>query len=63
MATLTHLGPYDGLPEANATLSRWLDEQGLERASGLWESYVDDPGSVADVSELRTDIVQPVAGS
>jgi effector-binding domain-containing protein len=59
VATLTHVGPYDGLPAANATLARWLDEQGLERASGLWESYRGDPDSTPH-AELRTDIVQPV---
>jgi effector-binding domain-containing protein len=58
-ATLTHVGTYDGLPAANAELARWIEDQGLEPSSGLWESYRDDPGATPP-SELRTEIVQPV---
>ena len=59
VATLTHVGPYDGLPTSNRRLAGWIDEQGLERSGALWESYAGDPGSVP-VDELRTEIFQPV---
>jgi effector-binding domain-containing protein len=59
VATLTHVGSYEGLPDANRTLATWIAEQGLERSDALWESYASDPETVP-LDELRTEIVQPV---
>jgi effector-binding domain-containing protein len=59
VATLTHVGHYEGLPDANRALAEWIEQRGLERSGALWESYVDDPESVPP-DELRTEIVQPV---
>jgi AraC family transcriptional regulator len=60
-AAVTHLGPYDRLSETYDRLNAWMREQGHEPGAAPWESYVDDPGQVADVSQLRTEICWPLA--
>ena len=60
MATVTHMGPYDGLPTTWAALTEWMRAQGLEAAGAPWEVYVTDPGAEADQSKWRTDIFFPV---
>jgi effector-binding domain-containing protein len=59
VAVLVHVGPYEGLPAANGTLARWIEERGLERAEALWESYLDDPDDTPH-DQVRTAIIQPV---
>lgn len=60
-AVLLHLGPYDTLPQGYERLGAWVEEQGHTAGAGPWESYVDDPGAVADATRLRTEIVWPLA--
>lgn len=60
VATVTHLGPYDGLPGAWKALTEWMDSQGLKAAGAPWEVYVNDPGAEPDPSKWRTDIFFPV---
>jgi len=60
MATVTHTGPYEGLPNTWAALTEWISSQGLEAAGAPWEVYVTDPGAEADQSKWRTDIFFPV---
>ncbi|MXY69479.1 MAG: GyrI-like domain-containing protein [Acidobacteriia bacterium] len=48
MATVTHMGPYEGLPNIWAALTEWMTSQGLEGAEAPWEVYVTDPGGEAD---------------
>ena len=48
MATVTHIGPYEGLPHTWAALTEWMTSQGLEGAEAPWEVYVTDPGGEAD---------------
>lgn len=60
MATVTHMGPYEGLPNTWAALREWIRSQGLEAAAAPWEVYVTDPGAEADQSKWRTDIFFPV---
>lgn len=59
-AVTVHRGSYDGLREAYDRLHEWINAQGRDEGSGPWESYVDDPGEVAD-DELRTEVVWPLA--
>ena len=60
VATVTHLGPYDGLPRTWAALTEWMESQGLAAAGAPWEVYVTDPGAEPDASKWRTDIFFPV---
>ena len=59
-ATVTHVGPYDNLPQTWAALTEWMQSQGLQAAGAPWESYVTDPGAEPDQSKWRTDIFFPV---
>jgi effector-binding domain-containing protein len=60
-ARTVHRGSYDGLPGAYDALHAWIHEQpGYDDGAGPWESYVDDPGSVEDASQIRTEIVWPL---
>jgi effector-binding domain-containing protein len=61
VARAIHRGSYDGLKDAYDALYEWIHEQaGVDDAAGPWESYVDDPTTVADPSELRTEITWPL---
>ena len=59
----THVGPYDGLLEANAELQAWAESQGLtwavhgERWDARFESYVSDPLIEPDPARWQTEIV------
>jgi effector-binding domain-containing protein len=59
-AVATHWGPYEGLPGTYGRLHDWIHEQGREDSVGPWESYVGDPGSVADPADLRTEVCYPL---
>jgi len=53
-------GPYDGLSAAYDALHDWIHEQpGVDDSDGPWESYIDDPTTVAP-SQLRTEITWPL---
>jgi effector-binding domain-containing protein len=61
VARTIHRGPYDGLGQTYDALHEWIHAQeGYDDGPGPWESYVDDPGTVADPAELRTEIVWPL---
>lgn len=60
VATVTHSGPYDGLPGTWSALTEWMRAQGLQPAGAPWEVYVTDPRVEHDQSKWRTDIFFPV---
>jgi AraC family transcriptional regulator len=56
-----HAGPYEGLPDTNAAIERWIDSQGLRVGGDPWESYVTDPGQFPDPADWRTEVYWPLA--
>ena len=61
VATVTHAGPYDGLPKTWQALVEWIGSQGLQPMGAPWEVYVTDPGAEPDQSKWRTDLYFPVS--
>jgi effector-binding domain-containing protein len=59
-AFAVHAGSYETLGETYATLRTWIEGQGRTPSTTMWESYVTDPGDMADPSALRTEIYWPV---
>ena len=61
--TLLHVGPYDGLVEANATLQRWAQERNISwqmDSGSTWrgrvERYLTDPSQDRDPSTWQTEV-------
>jgi effector-binding domain-containing protein len=59
-AVVIHHGSYDSLGAAYDQLHEWVHSQGYEEGPGPWESYIDDPGEIDDVSRLRTALYSPL---
>lgn len=70
-ATLTHIGPYEQLYEANARLEAWALEQGLrwdvvqtpqgDTFAGRFEIYETDPREVPDAFKYTTEVTIKLA--
>jgi effector-binding domain-containing protein len=59
VAVLWHVGPYEQIGKAYATLSDWIRARGGTLAGDPWEIYHDPPAG--DPAEWRTEVVQPFA--
>jgi len=59
-AVAVHSGAYEQLGDTYAAIERWMDANGYGRGGAPWESYVTDPGEVADVKDWRTEIYWPL---
>lgn len=59
VATVSHLGGYDGLGRAWSDLMQRVAADGRQPALPFWEVYVSEPGPDVDPSTLRTDLVLP----
>lgn len=62
VATISHLGGYDGLSGAWGALMQQVGADGRQPALPFWEVYVTEPSPDMDPSTLRTDLVLPYEG-
>jgi effector-binding domain-containing protein len=61
VARTVHRGSYDGLSQTYDGLHLWIHAQpGYDDGEGPWESYVDNPRSATDQSQLRTEVTWPL---
>lgn len=60
VASVVHVGPYDGLAETYGLLTRWLGELGLRMTGDMWEVYWSDPETDPDPATWRTEIFAPI---
>lgn len=61
IATISHVGGYDGLSRAWGDLMQRVADDGHRPDLPFWEVYVSEPGPDVDPSTLRTDLVTPIA--
>ncbi|MEM8768277.1 MAG: GyrI-like domain-containing protein [Pseudomonadota bacterium] len=59
-ATTLFLGPYQEVGTAWDALFAWCGERGRSHSQGGWDVYENDPTEVANPTELRTRIYQPL---
>jgi effector-binding domain-containing protein len=59
-AEAVHVGSYDTLSQTYDEVVRWVQEQGMQLGSDMWEYYLTDPSSDPDPASWRTRIVCPV---
>lgn len=59
VATVSHLGGYDGLGDAWGRLMQQVAADGHQPALPFWEVYVTEPSPDMDPATLRTDLVLP----
>jgi len=60
VAFAVHQGPYDSLPETNAAVERWIEQNGCSIGGPPWESYVTDPGETPNPADWRTEVFWPL---
>lgn len=61
VAVTVHRGAYETLNATYKRLEAWLREHGHTPGSAPWESYIDDPGDMSNVADVRTEVVWPLA--
>lgn len=59
-AVTVHKGSYETLPSTYSALFEWLAANGHTAGGAPFESYIDDPGSIAP-DQLRTEVYVPLA--
>lgn len=60
VAETIHAGPYEGLADAYAELTRWIEANGFEVVGPVRERYLDGPGTDVAPSAYRTIIAMPI---
>jgi effector-binding domain-containing protein len=60
-AATVHVGPYDAIEAATASLRAWIRDRGGEPVGDAWEVYgaYRGPDLDHDVTTWRTEVVQP----
>jgi AraC family transcriptional regulator len=59
-ATTTHIGPYEGLPDAYASIQQWMEGEGLSAAGAPWECYITDPAEHPNPKDWKTEVFWPL---
>lgn len=62
IARISHIGPYDTLPEAWGAFVQAIAAAGKEILLPFWEVYVTEPTPDGDPATLRTDLFALVQG-
>ena len=55
-----HHGSYEGLGGAWHEFTSWIEAQGYETASDLYECYLVGPESASDPADWRTELCRPI---
>jgi AraC family transcriptional regulator len=61
VANTTHIGSYEGLGDAYASIQQWMEGQGLSAAGAPWECYITDPAEHPDPKDWKTEVFWPLA--
>ncbi|MGB3956027.1 MAG: GyrI-like domain-containing protein [Brooklawnia sp.] len=61
VAHATYVGAYDGLRQAYGDLFSWLQSQGRQPGSAMWEVYVTEPTPQADPGSMVTELYWTLA--
>lgn len=61
VARTVYHGGYEGLPSAWGEFDAWIEDEGLEKESDVWECYVKGPHTETDPSDWRTELNRPLA--
>ncbi len=57
------VGPYEHLSDGWGELMAWIDRNGHQPASDLWEVYLTGPDASPDSSTWRTQLNRPLIGA
>jgi AraC family transcriptional regulator len=60
VAFAVHAGPYEQLPQTNAAVQRWIEDNGFRTEGAPWEWYVTDPGEHPDPADWKTEVYWPL---
>jgi effector-binding domain-containing protein len=60
VARTIHHGAYEGLHESWGGLMEWIEANGLNPATGFYESYVIHPDANPDPTAWRTELSRPL---
>ena len=60
VARTIYSGPYEGLPSAWGEFTKWLEANGHDQGSTLWEVYSAGPQSSPDPATWRTELNRPL---
>jgi AraC family transcriptional regulator len=63
VATTTHIGPYESLPDAYASIQQWMESQDLTAAGAPWECYITDPAEHPDPNDWKTEVFWPLSAA
>lgn len=61
VAFAVHEGEYERLPETNAAIETWIEENAYCASGPAWEVYVTSPAEYPDVADWKTEVYWPLA--